>query len=97
MDNNEAERLERQPVIGRKNFYGSAAVWSGMLAAMMFSIFQTLALWKINPRLWLTAYLEACAANEGNTPKDILSFLPWNMSEQKHKALSLEPESKDSS
>lgn len=97
MDNNEAERLERQPVIGRKNFYGSAAVWSGELAAMMFSIFQTLALWKINPRLWLTSYLEACAAYEGNTPKDILSFLPWNMPDDQRKVLSLEPESKDSS
>jgi len=97
MDNNEAERLERQPVIGRKNFYGSGAVWSGLLAAVMFSIFQTLALWKINPRLWLTSYLEACAANQGKVPKDIRSFLPWNMTEEQRKALSLEPESKTSS
>ena len=59
MDNNTAERSERGPVVGRKNYYGSGAVWSGRLAAMLFSLFQTLALWGINPRAWLTAYLTA--------------------------------------
>ena len=34
MDNNEAERRQRGPVVGRKNFYGSGALWSGRLAAM---------------------------------------------------------------
>lgn len=92
MDNNEAERLERTPVLGRKNFYGSGALWSGEMAAVLFSIFQTLGLWNINPRLWLTAYLEACAANQGNAPKDIHSYLPWNMSDKQRKALSLEPQ-----
>ena len=45
MDNNTAERSERGPVVGRKNYYGSGSVWSGRLAAMMFSLFQTLCLW----------------------------------------------------
>lgn len=40
MDNNTAERAQRTPVVGRKNYYGSGAEWSGNLAAMMFSIFQ---------------------------------------------------------
>ena len=57
MDNNTAERSERGPVVGRKNYYGSGSLWSGRLAAMLFSLFQTLALWGINPRAWLTAYL----------------------------------------
>jgi transposase len=35
MDNNESERRLRNPVIGRKNYYGSGALWSGALAAMM--------------------------------------------------------------
>ena len=61
MDNNTAERVERGPVVGRKNNYGSGAVWAGELAAMLFSVFQTLCLWDINPRVWLTAYLQACA------------------------------------
>ena len=36
MDNNTAERVERGPVVGRKNYYGSGSVWSGQLAAMTF-------------------------------------------------------------
>lgn len=91
MDNNEAERLERLPVVGRKNFYGSGAVWSGRLTAVLFSLFQTLALWKINPRLWLTAYLQACAANGGHAPKQIEQFLPWKMTEEQRQGFSLAP------
>jgi transposase len=97
MDNNKAEQKQRIPVLGRKNFYGSGAIWSGQLAAILFSIFQSLALWNINPRLWLTAFLEACAVNQGNPPENIHSFLPWNMSQEQRKALFLEPEIKDSS
>jgi len=97
MDNNEAERLERIPVIGRKNFYGSGALWSGQLTAVLFSIFQTLALWNINPRLWLTAYLEYRVSNQGKSFEDIQPFLPWNMPDEQRKALSIEPEVKDSS
>jgi len=97
MDNNESERLERNPVIGRKNFYGSGSLWSGQLAAMLFSIFQTLGLWKMNPRLWLQAYLEACAAHQGRAPQDLSAFLPWNMSETQRQAFTLTPPSQDSS
>jgi transposase len=83
MDNNTAERVQRGPVVGRKNYYGSAAVWAGQLAAMMFSLFQTLSLWNIQPRLWLTAYLEACARAGGQAPQDPESFLPWNLSAER--------------
>jgi transposase len=79
MDNNEAERLERKPVVGRKNFYGSHAIWSGQLMAMMLTITQTLFRWKINPKIWLTEFLTACAQNNGQTPENVLAFLPWNM------------------
>ena len=48
MDNNAAERSERGPALGRKNYYGSGALWSGQLAAFMFSIFQTLQLWGLS-------------------------------------------------
>ena len=34
----------------------------------MFSLLATLAHWKINPRLWLTWYLESCAAVGGKAP-----------------------------
>jgi transposase len=92
MDNNAAERVERGPVVGRKNYYGSGSLWSGQLAAMLFSLFQTLALWNINPRVWLTAYLQACAHAGGEAPQDVGPFLPWNLSEQQQKEWSLEKE-----
>jgi transposase len=82
LDNNTAERTQRGPVVGRKNYYGSGAVWSGRLAAMLFSLFQTLSLWGINPRLWLTAYLTACAEAGGKAPEDLPAFLPWHLGEE---------------
>jgi transposase len=80
LDNNYGERLIRNPAVGRKNYYGSSAEWAGRLAVMMFSIFATLALWKINPRKWLTWYFDACAASGGKTPENVATFLPWNLS-----------------
>ena len=81
MDNNYGERLIRNPAVGRKNYYGSGAEWSGRLAVIMFSICATLALWKINPRTWLTWYFAACAECGGTAPANAASFLPWTMSE----------------
>lgn len=79
MDNNAAERALRGPVVGRKNFYGSGSLWSGELAATLFTIFQTLKLWDINPKSWLQAFLRACAENGGQPLEDVSSFLPWTM------------------
>ena len=87
MDNNGTERIQRGPVVGRKNYYGSGALWSGKLAAMLFSLFATLKLHGINPRLWLDGYLEACAAAGGKAPENAADFLPWNMSEDAKQAL----------
>jgi transposase len=83
MDNNAAERAERGPVVGRKNYYGSGAVWAGQLAAVMFSILETLRLWGLNPRPWLTSYLSACAENGGRAPPEAerSRWLPWAMTE----------------
>ena len=92
MDNNTAERSERGPVVGRKNYYGSGSLWSGRLAAMMFSLFQTLCLWGLNPRLWLTAYLEACAQAGGRAVEDVDRFLPWNLSPEQRRAWGCEDE-----
>jgi transposase len=93
-DNNAAERASRGPVVGRKNYRGSGAVWSGELAAMLFSIFQTLCLWGVNPRVWLEAYLADCARAGGFAPVDAGEYLPWRMSEQKRRDWSLEPEAR---
>ncbi len=87
MDNNTAERRMRNPAMGRKNYYGSGSQWSAALAAMMFSLFQTLLLWKLNPHHWLYSYLTACAENKGQAPPDLSSFLPWEMSEERRQQL----------
>ena len=79
--NNTAERAERGPVVGRKNYYGSGAIWSGRLAAMLFSLFGTLQRWQLNPRAWLTWYLTACAEAGGKPPANVEAYLPWNLSE----------------
>ena len=78
-DNNAAERALRGPVVGRKNFYGSGSEWSGQLAAMMFSLLATMKSWQINPRTWLTDYLNACAAAGNRAPADLRPYLPWSM------------------
>ena len=75
LDNNASERRARGPALGRKNYYGSGALWSGRLAAMLFSLFATLSLAKINIRTWLTWYLESCAENGGKSrPTSIRSY-----------------------
>lgn len=46
MDNNRVEQAIRNPVIGRKNYYGSGSIRSAKLAAMKFSLFQTIEPWR---------------------------------------------------
>jgi transposase len=93
MDNNAAEQSERGPALGRKNYYGSGALWSGQLAAIMFSIFQTLQLWGLSCHRWLTAYLQACAEAGGAVPANPDAFLPWNLNVEQRQAWSLKKES----
>ena len=89
--NTASERVQRGPAVGRKNYYGSGSLWSGRLAAMLFSIFATLTRGGLNPRLWLTWYLESCAANGGKAPADITPFLPWNLTPERRQSLALDP------
>jgi len=89
LDNNASERAGRGPAVARKNFYGSGALWSGRLAAAMFSLLATLARWNVNPRRWLTWYLESCAEAGGKAPEDIQPFLPWNFSAERRAALAM--------
>jgi transposase len=91
MDNNRAERAIRNPVTGRKNYYGSGSIWSAELAAMMFSQLQTIELWQLNPRHWLQEYLTACAQQGGTAPADLSLFLPWCMSEDRRQQLAKPP------
>lgn len=78
MDNNGSERAIRGGAIARKNFYGSGSVWSGELLAMMLTILQTARMHRVNLRRYLTDYLQACADNGGQAPKDLTPWLPWN-------------------
>ena len=82
MDNNLSERKLREAVLGRKNYYGSGAVWSGDLTAALFTIFQTARHNGLDPIKYLTAYLHACADNHGKAPVNIDDFLPWNLSQE---------------
>jgi transposase len=95
LDNNASERRVRGPALGRKNYYGSGALWSGRLAATLFSLFATLTLAKINIRSWLTWFLTCCAENGGQVPSEITPFLPWEMSAAKR--LELATDRNDSS
>ena len=79
IDNNQAERSLRSPVVGRKNFNGSGCEASAELAAIMYSVFATMKLWGLNLRTWLTTYLQACADNGNAPPANIGVFLPWKM------------------
>ena len=56
---------------------------------MLFSLLQTLCLWRLNPRAWLTAYLTACAEAGGEAPADVDRFLPWNLSAEERRCWSL--------
>jgi transposase len=86
MDNNRAERGIRNPVIGRKNYYGSGAVWSGMLSVMLFTLFQTLEMNRIDPHNFLLSYFEACARNKGHPPEHPGDFVPWQVRPQDKEA-----------
>jgi transposase len=92
LDNNASERRVRGPALGRKNYYGSGALWSGRLAAMLFSLFATLTLAKINVRTWLTWFLNCCAENGGQVPSNITAFLPWEMSVEKRREMAIDPD-----
>jgi transposase len=96
-DNNGGERALRGPVVGRKNYYGSGSEWSGQLAAMMFTLMASLKAWGINVRIWMTDYLNACAAAGNCVPADLKPFLPWSMdAERLAKMRGLPPETRSS-
>jgi transposase len=89
LDNNASERRARGPAVARKNYYGSGALWSGRLAAMLFSLFATLDLAKINIRIWLTWFLQSCADHGGQVPFDSDRSLPWNMSSGQRREMAI--------
>ena len=63
-------------------------MWSAELAAVMFSVLQTVLLWGLNPHHWLQAFLQACADHGRKPPSDLSGFLPWTMSAARQHQLS---------
>lgn len=90
MDNNQAERCLRMPVVGRNNYYGNHSESSGLMTAMMFTIFQTCVHNQLKPDAYLRYYLSQFVENKNITP-NIQPFLPHIV---KQKAELGEPELK---
>lgn len=82
LDNNASERALRNPVVGRKNYYGSGAVWAARLAGRVWSITTTAQRAGCDALAYLDAYLHACAHAGGRalTGADLTRFLPWTAS-----------------
>jgi transposase len=89
LENNRAERLLRNLVINRKNSYGSGKEWSGVLAAKLFTIFQTWLVNGLNPQALLLDYFNECSKTPGRPPPDVKEFLPWLMTEERKQKFKL--------
>src|SRR4029453_3762494 len=75
------------PVIGRKNYYGSGSVWGAHLAAVMFSGLQKGLLWGPKPHPLVAGFFQACADHGGKSPADLSAFLPWQMTPERRAEL----------
>ena len=53
------------------------------LGAWFFTVLTSLKIWKINQKLWLKGYFEACIANDRKAPEDLSRWLPWQMDENR--------------
>lgn len=54
LDNGEAERQIRTPVVGRKNYYGTRSERGARVASLMFSLIQTCVMLGVEPHAYLT-------------------------------------------
>lgn len=65
LDNGEAERGLRGPVLGRKNHYGSRSELGARVAELMYSLLQSCVTAGANPRDWLAAAAAKALAEPG--------------------------------
>ena len=71
IDNNPAERLLRNPVIGRKTWYGTHSLRGAKTSAILFSIMESCKLNKINPREYFKNLVQDLHQGKApNTPKE---------------------------
>lgn len=73
LDNNISERGLRQPVIGRKNHYGSHSVEGMKVAAIFYSLIETCEMLGVDPRAYLLEAAKRAMANPGSV------YLPHEM------------------
>jgi transposase len=85
MDNNRAERLLRLAALGRKNYYGCHAEWSGAFTAICLTLFQTAALHGLNIEAYMRYILDELA-DHPHSPQDLDLLLPWCIPESKMQA-----------
>ena len=64
IDNNSQERLLRNPVIGRKTWYGTHSKRGAETMAILFSLVESCKLNKVNPRQYMKALVEALHCGE---------------------------------
>jgi transposase len=71
IDNNPAERVLRNPVIGRKTWYGTHSPRGAETAATLFSLVESCKLNKVNPREYFKKLVEDLQQNKpAFTPKE---------------------------
>lgn len=88
MDNNRGERLLRLVALGRKNYYGCHAEWSGEFTAVCLTIMQTAAIHGLNIEAFMRYILDVLAVHQNEHP-DMDSLLPWNIPESKMQAYNM--------
>jgi transposase len=64
LDNNSQERLMRNPVIGRKTWYGTHSKRGAKTAAILFSIVESCKLNQVNPREYLRKLIQDIQAGK---------------------------------
>lgn len=87
LSNNITERANRDPVLGRKNHYGSRSVRGTEVAAQLYSILETVKLCGVDPRAYLQLAVEA--ALDGRTyalPHECTGAVAIRADENLHRA-----------
>ncbi len=76
IDNNSQERLLRNPVIGRKTWYGTHSIKGASTAAVLFSLVESCKLNKVNPREYFKELVQTI--HRGKSPPT-----PWEYFQSK--------------